>query len=124
MKQAALTYKLGRQRAIPLDTLSFAYYHKAVRERLFIDRKSDPSNENDGGWQESILSVDLSGDDYIDYLFLTVLSRKASPQELTTLNSIFANRGYDRNDRKRQQAMIVLDYLSRLSELYHTQPFE
>lgn len=124
MKQAALTYKLGRQRSIPLDTLSFAYYHKCVRERLMIDRKSNPTNVDDGGWQDSLLSVDLVGDDFVHYLFLTVLSRKASPQELTTLNGIFANRGYDRDDRKRQQAMIVLDYLSRLSELYHTQPFE
>lgn len=124
MKQAALTYKLGRQRTVPLDTLSFAYYHKAVRERLLIDRKSKPDNVDDGGWQDTILSVGLSGNDYIDYLFLAVLSRKATTQELTTLNSIFANRGYDRDDRKRQQAMIVLDYLSRLSELYHTQPFE
>jgi len=124
MKQAAMTYKLGRQVTIPLDTLSFAYYHKAVRERLMIDRKSNPDNVDDGGWQDTILSVNLTGDDYIHYLFLTVLSRKATAQELNTLNAVFASRGYDRDDRKKQQATIVLDYLSRLSELYHTQPFE
>jgi hypothetical protein len=124
MKQASMTYKLGRQVNIPLDTLSFAFYHKAIRERLLIDRKGNPDNVNDGGWQESFIAVDMVGDDFIDYLFLAVLSRKASPQELDMLNTIIADRGYDRNDRKMQQAMIVMDYLSRLSELYFTQPFE
>jgi len=46
MKQASMTYKLGRQTDIPLDTLSFAYYHKAVREKLLIDRKGNPNNDN------------------------------------------------------------------------------
>ena len=91
---------------------------------MLIDRKGNPDNVNDGGWQESLIAVDLVGDSFIDYLFLAVLSRKASPQELDTLNTIIADRGYDRNDRKMQQAMIVMDYLSRLSELYFTQPFE
>ncbi len=124
MKQAAMTYKLGRQGTIPLDTLSFAYYHKAVREQLLIEYKHNPDNADDGGWQDSLWSVGLTGDDYIDYLFLSVLSRRATTQELNTLNQIIANRGYDRDDRKKYQTRIVLDYLSRLSELYHTQPFE
>jgi hypothetical protein len=119
-----MTYKLGRQRTVPLDTLSFAFYHKAIRERLLVDRKGNPDNDNDGGWQESLLDVDLVQDDFIDYLFLAVVSRKASEQELDELNTIIADRGYNRNDRKMQQAMIVLDYLSRLSELYFTRPFE
>jgi hypothetical protein len=124
MKQASMTYKLGRQRSVPLDTLSFAFYHKAIRERLLVDRKGNPDNDNDGGWQESLLDVDLVQDDFIDYLFLAVVSRKASEQELDELNTIIADREFNRNDRKMQQAMIVLDYLSRLSELYFTRPFE
>jgi hypothetical protein len=124
MKQASMVYKLGRQRTVPLDTLSFAFYHKAVRERLLVDRKGNPDNDNDGGWQESLLAVDLVQDDFIDYLFLAVVSRKAGEQELNELNAIIADRGFNRNDRKMQQAMIVLDYLSRLSELYFTRPFE
>ena len=124
MKQASMTYKLGRARTVPLDTLSFAFYHKAVRERLLVDRKGNPNNNRDGGWQESLLDVDLVQDDFIDYLFLAVISRKASENELDELNTIIADRGFNRNDRKMQQAMIVLDYLSRLSELYFTRPFE
>ena len=68
--------------------------------------------------------MDLIQDDFIDYLFLAVVSRKAGEQELNELNAIIADRGFNRNDRKMQQAMIVLDYLSRLSELYFTRPFE
>ena len=124
MKQAALTYKLGRQANIPLDTLSFAFYHKAVREKLLVDRKGNPNNNDDGGWQESFIAVDLTGDAFIDYVFLSVASRKASPEELAELSAIIAGRGYNRDDRKMQQAMIILDYLSRLSEIYFTQPIE
>ena len=124
MKQASMTYKLGRQRTVPLDTLSFAFYHKAVREKLLVDRKGNPDNDKDGGWQESLLDVDLVQDDFIDYLFLAAVSRKAGEQELNELNTIIADRGFNRNDRKMQQAMIVLDYISRLSELYFTRPFE
>jgi hypothetical protein len=122
-KQAAMTYKLGRPAAVPLDTLSFAYYHKAVRERLLIDQKN-PKKATDSGWQESFLPLNLTGDDFIDYLFLAVLSRRASAQELSTLNDVFIRRRYDRDNRESHKARIVLDYLSRLSELYYTQPFE
>ncbi len=124
MKQAALTYKLGRQRSVPLDTLSFAFYHQAVREKLLVDRKGNPDNNRDGGWQESFIEVQLAQDDFINYLFLAVLSRNAGQQELDELNTIIADQGFEGDDRKMQQAMIVLDYLSRLSELYHTRPFE
>jgi hypothetical protein len=55
---------------------------------------------------------------------MAVLSRKATDEELSTINTVFEKHGYDRDDRKKQQARIVLDYLSRLSELYYTQPFE
>jgi hypothetical protein len=119
MKQAPFTYKLGKPVEVPLDTLSFSYYHKAVREKLLIDRKSDDSNANDGGWRTGFVEVGLSGDDFIDYLFLSVLSRRATAEELGTLSQIIASREYDRDDKKVQQAMIVLDYLSRLSELYY-----
>ncbi len=124
MKQAAMTYKLGRLGGVPLDTLSFAFYHKAVREKLLVDRKGNPDNDNDGGWQDSFINVSLVQDEFIDYLFLSVLSRNASEQELDELNAIIVDRGFNRDDRKMQQTMIVLDYLSRLSELYHTRPFE
>ena len=117
-----MTYKLGKPVAIPLDTLSFSYYHKSIREKLLIDRKTDEFNNNDGGWQENFIDVNYEGNDFIDYLFLAVLSRKARQVELDELSQIIAARGYDDPKKHMQQAMIILDYFSRLSELYYLQP--
>jgi hypothetical protein len=122
MKQAPLTYKLGKSVAVPLDTLSFSYYHKLIREKLLIDRKTDEFNDNDGGWQVNFVDVNFEEDDFIDYLFLAVLSRKARQEELDELSQIIAARNYDDPKKRMQQAMIVLDYFSRLSELYYLQP--
>ena len=119
MRQAALTYKLGRFPAVPMDTLSFSYFHKSIRERLLLDQRSDANKANDGGWQEDFIDVDLTVDDFITYLFLSVVSRQPSTIELETLRQIISDRNYDRPDRRRHQAMIVLDYLSRLSETYY-----
>ncbi len=125
MKQAAMTYKLGKPVAIPLDTLSFSYYHKAVRERLLIDKKSDPFNDNDGGWQAEFIDINLAGDDFINYLFLAILSRNATTEELAELSQIMTDRGYgyDKEGKEMHRAMIVMDYISRLSELYYTKSF-
>jgi hypothetical protein len=124
MKQASLTYKLGKPVEIPLDTLSFSYYHKAVREKLLIDKKGDEFNDDDGGWQAEFIEVDVDGDAFINYLFLSVVSRYAVQEELDELNAIIASRGYDKEGKDLNKAMIVLDYLSRLSELYYTTSFK
>jgi hypothetical protein len=119
MKQAALTYKLGRPAEVPLDTLSFSYFHKAIRERLLLDIRKDVFDENDGGWQEAFIGVDFSGDDFIKYLFVSIISRWPTDIELTTLNQIFQARGYTSEDHALYQALIVMDYISRLSETYY-----
>ncbi len=118
MKQAALTYKLGRPAEVPLDTLSFSYFHKAIREKLLLERRKDVFDENDGGWQEEFIHVDLSGDDFIKYLFISIISRWPTDTELATLRGIFEDRGYASEDRALYQALISMDYLSRLSETY------
>lgn len=119
IKQAALTYKLGRPAEVPLDTLSFSYFHKAVRERLLLDRRSDEFNENDGGWQVDFIQVGLEGDAFIKYLFLSIISRWPTEIELMTLRQIFEDRHFTTEDHAVYQAMIVLDYLSRISETYY-----
>ena len=120
MRQEALAYKLGRPAEVPVDSLSFAFYHKSARERLLIDMKTNEFSLTDGGWQADFIDVSLSGDDFLNYLFIAVASRKAESEELSVLNTIIASRGYDGNTftDKQRQARIVLDYLSRLSELY------
>ena len=62
----------------------------------------------------------LMGNDFIHYLFLSVVSRTATQEELDELNTIIASRGYDKEGKEQNRAMIVLDYLSRLPELYYT----
>ncbi len=124
MKQAAFMYKLGQPRSVPLDTLSFSYFHKLIRERVCIDRESNPQNDNDGGWRLEFIDVDYSGDEFVDYLFLSVAGRAADQTELDLLNQIIAARGYTDDNYKWKQAMIVMDYLSRLSEVYYFEPVE
>jgi len=120
MKQPGMTLKLGRWAFQPLDSLSFSYYHKLVRERLLLDRRTNLTNDNDAGWEPGFLekAENLSGEDFIHYLFLSSVGRKASSQEISTLNGVFANRGYDRSERRTEQTLITFDYISRLPETY------
>jgi len=124
MHQAAFTYKLGRFPGVPLDTLSFSYFHKAMREKLLLDRRSDPSNIYDGGWQMSFIEADVPEDDFVDFLFLSVISRLPTDAEASTIDQIFEDRGYTRPDQRKYRAYIVLDYLSRLSETYYLNAWE
>jgi hypothetical protein len=117
MKQSPFRYKLGR-REIPLDSLSFAAYHRAVRTRLLVDRRTS-TDDWDGGWMPDLYQAHtLQGDAYLDFLFLSVVSRRPSASEATALKAVFAARGYADPARRREQAMVALDYLSRLPELY------
>ena len=156
MHQASMKYKLGKLKRVPLDTLSFANYHKYIRERVLL-RHSNPKklDEYDAwdrqGWGASFISTEnftLNKDDieaslhsFINYLFRTILSRNASQEELVLFDrhmiytkdgekqfhwafNIFAT--YDipdkqedeRRKRRANIAIIVLDYISRLSETY------
>lgn len=98
MHQASMKYKLGKIKRVPLDTLSFANYHKYIRERMFL-RKSDPSKETDynawsrHGWGEEFVSNEHFNFDennaesslvsLIQYIFHAILNRDANTQELT-----------------------------------------
>ncbi len=119
MKQAPLTYKLGRNPIPPLDYLSFAFYHKAIRETLLIKRSIDAFSPYDYGWKAEFVDNLLEGNDFINFIFVSVLGREATQKELETLNSIFATLGYDNSFKyKDEKALITLDYISRLPELY------
>ncbi len=114
MKQPPFIEKLGRTPTPPLDALSFAYYHKSLRENLMINRSS---YDGDDGWGDSFYDVTFGGEDFINYVFVTALGRKATREELDTFNDIFTRKNWE--DRHRwQKAMIILDYISRLPEFY------
>lgn len=118
MKQPAMALKLGRWADQPLDSLSFSYYHKLVRERLFLDRRTNLSNSNDAGWEPGFIETGdtLNNGDFIHYLFLTALGRKADSQESSVLSGVISDRGYE--DNRTAQAMVIFDYISRLPETY------
>jgi hypothetical protein len=124
IRQANMKYKLGRANDVPTDSLALAYYHKSIRDRLMLDRRysSDPNNTSDGGWSTSFISPEdgnvdtLSNEDFIHYIMLSTVGRKANPNEVTTLTQIINDNGYQNN--RSNQAWIIMDYASRLTELY------
>jgi len=156
MHQATMKYKLGKLERVPLDTLSFAHYHQFIREQVLL-RRSNPDAINDyaswsrSGWSDSFISFDnftfdsnsdtASLDAFVQYLFKSIISRKATSEELKLFrNHMIEERDgkqlfryefnmfvtYDegerqaneREERKRNIAFIVLDYISRLDDTY------
>ncbi len=96
MHQATMKYKLGKLERVPLDTLSFAHYHKFIREDVLL-RRSDPNKiDNYGsrsrqGWSDSFIAFenfdyDSSSDvetlnSFVNYLFKSTVARKATNEE-------------------------------------------
>jgi len=102
MHQASMKYKLGKQNQVPLDTLSFATYHKFIRERVIL-RKSNPSKINDYsaydrmGWDEHFVdniqfdfqenNVTSSLESLVQYLFSVTIARKPTAEELSLFHT-------------------------------------
>ncbi len=155
MHQASMKYKLGKLERVPLDTLSFAHYHKSIRENLLLQQANPEQNNPDSwsydGWLPDFISFDKfsynSNSDieslkaFVDYLFESTVARKASvaEQELFKNHMIESRDGkqlfkyefnmfvtYDDADRQQEEreerkaniAIIVLDYISRLDLTY------
>lgn len=175
MSWPVMSLKLGRFTGVPLDSLSFANYHKGIREQLILGGaggscSDEDSNSNtrcrwstgmgvnesdedlstplaDDATEQAVAMrqyevdrmvrledragrvLDLSVNDYIDYVFLTGLLRKASDVEKTDLIEIYKTAGYvsedgsgelsiDSNDHD-EMAQVAFDYMSRLPEFYY-----
>lgn len=120
MGQGPYVSKLGRNPRAPTDTLNFSLHHKLLRERVLLNTRVGADVE---GWDDTFFSdaavQQLGRDDFLHYLFLSVLSRKATDAELRTLNTIIDSRGLA--TKRREQALMALDYFSRLPELYSAQ---
>ena len=131
MHQSPLNYKLGRDNLVPTDTLSFAYYYDFLRRRIMNDTKGNNYDDWDGGWKQEFISKEIPNTDtvngLVDYLFMAVISRKASSEERNALADYAISKSYDEmqtyNDRV-GVSKIVMEYLSRLSELYRFQKIE
>ncbi len=97
MHQATMKYKLGKLERVPQDTLSFAHYHKFIREEVLLRRSNptyvdDYSNWSRQGWSDSFIAFDNfdydtnsdveSLDSFVNYLFKTTIAREATSEEL------------------------------------------
>jgi len=185
MNWPSMSNKLGRLAGVPLDSLSFANYHRSMREALFLDgrngRECIVNNNNDCDtcsgnrckWKYGMglveksepapLDVDpvtqeiiateqekamynyrlanynryqdrfarvheLSLNDFIDYVFMSALARRATDVEKVDLIAMFTTKNYliddngvqviDENDYE-ELTQVALDYISRLHESYY-----
>ncbi len=134
-----MTYKIGRIPAVPLDGLSFANYHKALREDLLRNSNSYVGGVNNAGdglifdANDDIKPVveQMSPEEYVDFLFLNAMQRKATAVEMTDLIALYGpapglNHTQDvdgvteiRSGRHDDIARITFDYISRLPEQYY-----
>lgn len=136
-----MSLKIGRLPSVPLDALSFGNYHKALRESLFLNTNSYSGGVGNAGdgliYDENrdlhAYIVDLSLEDYIDYLFLNTLHRKATATEQQGLyDFLVTTRNYTntvtvdgvsseeiRSNQYLNLTEEVFDYISRLPELYY-----
>ena len=151
MHQSSMKYKLGKLERTPLDTLSFAHYHKYIRETLLMRHVCGPHAEttyedwNTYGWRPPLVgddrfSFDVNDPDgslrsFITYLFEFMVHRPPTYQETAMFlsNMIRSNGDYEGSYKlgdtkyvdgkacyygRENAARDVLDYISRLSELY------
>jgi hypothetical protein len=118
--QPPMFYKLGRGVENPSDTLSFSQLTKTIRETMFLDQKTNMFSDWDAGWgSEFLFALNFSSHEaLIEDLFLFVIGRVPSEDELETLSAVLLNHDLKSNDHKGRAVMIILDYISRLSELY------
>ena len=168
MHQSTMRYKLGRKEEVPMDTQSFAWFHKTMREMILIDyNREDPNRPDDAGWPLKSLFASLPSDLFdtseidangrrtdvwytmersrasymIQKLFLAVAGRAASPDEVNALTDLIDNSKYNNvtfnnyrwydlygnsNDEDNLKergyfTQLILDYISRLGEVYQFQ---
>jgi hypothetical protein len=128
-----MTLKIGRTPNVPVDPLGFANYHKALREELLM---ADGSFEGGGNFiaglfnnEDGSLRTEIQGldaENFVHFLFLSVLQRPASSTEMGGLMplitpSLETVNGVERvrDGQHDNISDIVLDYISRLSEFYY-----
>jgi len=147
MHQSTMRYKLGRKTEVPLDSQSFAWFHKTIREGVMINYETNSSFERDDGWPlkdiyrtlpEEVNTKEKIAAYIVQTLFIPLIGRDANPQELQFFQDMIDRNKYDsttfknygwidmvdnddpETDLKERGyfTLMVLDYLSRLSAIY------
>ena len=148
MHQSTMSYKLGRKNEVPLDSQSFAWLHKTVREFVMINTEENTDFQSwDDGWSaKEIFRVlpqeantkEKIAEHIVHTLFISIIGRDANSNETQFFKDMIDSSKYDsvtfRNFRgvsfignndpeadllqRGNYANIILDYLSRLSSTY------
>lgn len=147
MHQASMKYKLGKLDRVPLDTLSFAYYHKYFREHILMHNVCGYHEEHTYddwstfGWRPGLLQNDRFAYDpanpaatinsFTRYLFEFMVHRAPTAHELAMFRTHMLREDGDYHwtynfsvieggcfSRRENAAEDILDYISRLSDLY------
>ncbi len=148
MNQASMKYKLGKLERTPLDSLSFAEYHKYIREKILLDYVCGEAlngyeNWNNDGWTPELTderyfslvqdAPEASMISFIEYLFIHFIQRSPTTAEKNLfLDEMLYNERtsfgwsfnlWNQDDNgcfygRREAARHIMDYLSRLSEFY------
>ena len=117
--QYAFTYKLGRPDEGVSDTDSVIRLHQYIRSTIFLNRRGggwDVSRLRDERYKEAETVADL-----LNIMFLDIVGRKATEDEMDELTSIIEDAGVSdvSNSWNRFAVMLMtFDYFSRLSEIY------
>ena len=107
MHQAPMKYKLGKINRVPLDTLSFAWYHKYIRENILLKQQDDQNTDRGSwqydGWNKDFISFDKfdydenndakSLESFINYLFESIIARDATAKEMNFFKSKMLDNG-------------------------------
>ncbi|CAA6825579.1 MAG: Unknown protein [uncultured Sulfurovum sp.] len=103
MHQATMKYKLGKLDPVPLDTLSFANYHKYIRETILTRKANltyidDYQNWSKQGWSPNFVSFDKfdynqetpieSINSLINLIFKSTVARIATDKELELFHGL------------------------------------
>jgi len=110
MYQPALSLKLGRFPAVPTDALGGSYLHRAIRDGVMLENSTMAINQNKNN---------MPIEDFISYLFLSVIARPPSQDELDTLIDVVNTANGAGLSALNDRTRMVLDYLSRLPEMYY-----
>ena len=96
MHQASMKYKLGKLNRVPIDAISFAWYHKYLRENILLKERSETTTDRNSwqynGWSKDFIANDKFDYDennatktlksFVNYLFDSIISRDATNEEM------------------------------------------
>ncbi|WP_457597545.1 hypothetical protein [Hydrogenimonas sp.] len=131
MNQATMTYKLGREDSVPVDTISMNEYHKFIRNAILINSDESDTYPTDEGINYGQVSERYDRSDlksFLDGIFMDALGRHISAKEYDVLGGFYRESKIfgDLASASSRSFMVAatLDYISRLSELYQYRKVE